>query len=341
MMQHDIDAGIRRALESRDMTELGSLAELEQPTQRETLGIPNLPDMWDFDARIEWLVEGLIPAGAVTLLTGESGVGKSTLALALCGAVAHGTRILGRETRQRTVLYLDRENPGQVVRERLHRLRIPKTSELRIWGGWVDPQPHGPNSPSVIEYCREFRPLVVWDSLVAFHTGSEQDASETRKHMQAYRNLAAMGATVLVSHHTGKAETSRQYRGSSDIKAAVDMAWLLESLGDAGAGLQSLRLTPFKSRLALVEPMRIDYTDGQFGVSSTRAETNREIMERVVRDHPDESAKGLVTLAQAAGVAKTRAEQLLAQGEREGWLTVSVGRRGRKTYSLASIEVML
>jgi RecA/RadA recombinase len=47
--------------------------------------------------RIEFLVEGIIAAGTVTLVTGESGSGKTTVATAIASAVDRGEPFAGFE----------------------------------------------------------------------------------------------------------------------------------------------------------------------------------------------------------------------------------------------------
>lgn len=83
------------------------------------------------------------------------------------------------------------------------------------------------------------KPLIVIDSFISLHKGDENDAVMVRQHMQLYRGLVAMGCGVIVIHHIGKGETSRNYRGSSDLPAAVDVAFKLEKIGD-GALLKDL-----------------------------------------------------------------------------------------------------
>lgn len=302
--------------------------------------IENLPNIWTLEPKAaDWVVESLIPDGAITLLCGDSGVGKSTFALALAGAVAHGQPFLGRASKQRGVLYVDRENPDYIVQSRVRSLGIAETECFKVWGMWAEVQPEGPQSLAIIRFARDHKPLIIFDSLVAFHTGSEQDATETRRYFQFFRNLAATGATVLIAHHTGKASTAQQYRGSSDIKASADVAYLLESLSGADDGIKSLRLKAFKNRLALPETLRIEYQGGLFELSGERVQTNREVIERIIEKHPGASKQEIEGFAKAAGVAQKRTRELLESGVKDEWLTVEVGARGRQSYRLAEIEV--
>ena len=59
-----------------------------------------------------------------------------------------------------------------------------------------------------------------------------------------------MGATPVLLHHIGKSGTSRDYRGSSDYKASIDIGYKLTNLGD-GARLSTLELKPFKQRFSV------------------------------------------------------------------------------------------
>ena len=120
-------------------------AEPSEPKAADTI-IGKIPSPWGFEAiNVTYLVQDLLIEGAVTMWTGESGDGKSTLALALAAAVARGHPFLGRTATERPVLYLDREMPIAVVKERLLRLNIPDISDrLKIWGTWWDHYPPGP-----------------------------------------------------------------------------------------------------------------------------------------------------------------------------------------------------
>ncbi len=185
---------------------------LDAVKARARFSIEDIPDIWEMDARVNWLVDGVIPEGAITLVSGDSGVGKSTFVLALAGAVANGQPFLGLNSIRRRVLIMDKENGLPVTRERIGRY-VVRTDQLTYWGTWVDPPPPGARDGSLRAYASQHKPLIVFDSLVAFHTGSEQDATEKRRFMQGFRDLASLGATVIVICHAGKSENSKQYPG--------------------------------------------------------------------------------------------------------------------------------
>jgi predicted ATP-dependent serine protease len=312
-----------------------SLEEIESDLMPEVesskFRIEDLPSVWAMTESTEWVVEGFIPEGSVTLVTGDSGIGKSTLALAAAGAVAHGLPFLGRTTLQKPVLYIDGENPVSVVRERLERLHIAEMDALKLWGQWNVRAPD-PCSDLVLEWAKAYRGLIIVDSLIQFHSGSEQDSADTRRYMNRFKRLAHVGASPFVLHHTGKAENSKQYRGSSDIKAVVDQAFVLEAVGEPGGG--ALRLKPFKERVAKVGEIHLDFSSGVFRLREGRSKTNREIVEEVIEANPNRTGRDVVKLARDRGATKSRAEEILTEGLRDGWLQGTPGPRKSILYRM-------
>ena len=160
----------------------------------------DLPSVWDLDDEMEWAVQDLIPLSGITLFCAHSGTGKTWVAHAIAGAVANGQPFVGLETKQLPVLYLDRENPLVVVKRNLDQLGIGRVEEFRIWGGWNEKPPANLNE--LLEYAEKHRPFLVVDALVRFNPGDEQSAKDTSAFMQPIRQLANLGATVLLLHHT-------------------------------------------------------------------------------------------------------------------------------------------
>src|SRR4029077_10689224 len=103
--------------------------------------LADIPDPFSLPGgEIEWLVDGLIPKGGVTLLISDPGCGKTWLAHSLAKAASLGGQFLERQTLRMPVLYLDRENPLALVRERLSIL-CGGPGVFNPWGTWCQEEP--------------------------------------------------------------------------------------------------------------------------------------------------------------------------------------------------------
>ena len=173
---------------------------------------------------VDWLVDNLIPKGCVVLLTAPPGSYKTFFALSLGRSVGQGEPFLGRALEAASVTYVDRENPRSVLSSRLKA--VGPSSNLTLWPLWAEPEPPLLGDKSYLALASS-RSLLVFDSLRRFHLGSENAPEEMAVIMAHLRELTKAGATVLVLHHTGKAEGSI-YRGSTEILAGVDVAFSLE-----------------------------------------------------------------------------------------------------------------
>jgi AAA domain/Bifunctional DNA primase/polymerase, N-terminal/Primase C terminal 1 (PriCT-1) len=67
----------------------------------------------------EWLWDGILPAGGLSLLVAKPKVGKTTLAFNLALAVAGGRDFLGKKTKQSPVVYLALEEKRSEIRKKL------------------------------------------------------------------------------------------------------------------------------------------------------------------------------------------------------------------------------
>jgi hypothetical protein len=280
--------------------------------------LSQLPSVWGMESRLDWCVEQMIARGSITLICSESGTGKTWLGYHVAGHVAWGLPILGRSVKRSKVLYLDGENPLYAVKQRLFDLGIPETGDLIVWGGWNLSPPQGPQCQLIIEFARQHKPLIIFDSLIEFHPGSEQSSTETRAFMKYFRALANLGATIVVLHHSGKAETSKIYRGSSDIKAAVDTAYQLESADKESPRLGRLTLKCFKGRLAPGQNFAMEFRDKEGFVPSdvpARTRTVTEIITEILDLQPNSNQSEIVRQGQVQGCTKRQIEDCLKTGK--------------------------
>lgn len=216
----------------------------------------------------DWVLPGL-PGGAVGVLAGEPGVGKSWLALELSLEVAVGAPALGVAVATGSparAVYLTSEDAPPVLRARLHAVaravpglaeRLMDSGDLRIFevagANLADPR----HSAEIARAGSGAR-LLVFDTLSRFHAGDENSREGAARVMRALEKLAReTGAAVLALHHLSKrADENRQLdgiarvRGSSVFVAEPRAVFLLEEMRRGRAGRHEIGLTLAKSNYA-------------------------------------------------------------------------------------------
>ena len=224
------------------------------------------------------------------------------------------------------------KTPLAVVCERFARIRIMTHSELRVWGQWLGetvPLAGGAIVQEWVARC-PLKPVIIVDTVIAFHPGTENDSNETRRYMEQYRALTAIGATVLLLHHIGKSETSRDYRGSSDYKASIDIGYKLTNLGD-GARLGMLELRPFKQRFSVEPVLRIIYQNDSFMADeSEQRKTVTELLCELLKANAGITKRDFESLAGAQNLGRNRARDFLADGIKAGTIRVEVGAKNSR-----------
>ncbi len=179
---------------------------------------------------VNWMIEGLVGQGDITIMVGDPNVGKSWLAMALGVALAQGQPdFLGYPLHNHgRVLIIDEENPEDVVYNRLFKLGLtnadlPNLRYLHDQGIRLDRDPD-----AMLEEAEMFGPtLIIIDSMTRVHTEDENNAGAmSRLFNDGIKPLSRKtGATVLLLHHKTKSRDGSSYtqmRGSADIGAGID-----------------------------------------------------------------------------------------------------------------------
>jgi KaiC/GvpD/RAD55 family RecA-like ATPase len=206
-----------------------------------------------------YIIDGVVPKGHFTLVTGSPGSGKSTVALDWAFEVAAmGT----------WVVYLDRENPREIVQARFAD-RGSKTPERLIYHGNWNKTPTGdllePPKPADDLYAQLIgklgNPVLIFDTLSAFSDADENDNTAMTKMLRQFKRLCYVGATVILLHHCGK-DPNSFYRGAEAIKAVPDVAWKLHPTIQEGQ-LIRVKLENFKTRTGSGKPIEYLMNDGR------------------------------------------------------------------------------
>lgn len=191
-------------------------------------------DLRQLDVKIEYIVEGLIPKGFITLFYASSGLGKSTLANQLCQAVQDGSFFLGLSTVQTPVFYLDYENPLATIVDRLKK--VGGRGSFPLWHHGSEVPPPQLDEAEEREVLLDIEPetLVVIDTLKACNDLDENKAGEMKQLFDFIKALRRHGLTILLLHHTTKGPDGT-YRGSSVIQDQADHCISLSKVKAAGS----------------------------------------------------------------------------------------------------------
>lgn len=211
------------------------------------------PESFDWQD-IKYLIEPLIPKGALVLITGKPGSGKSTLVMHWCNEMAQA----GAE-----VLYLDRDNPLFIAEERVERFGGRTAKNLMYWGLWTkdangEPlEPPYPASDFLKDAVRKMNnPVLIFDTFASFSSGDENDNAVVVATFRHLRHLTSLGATVLMIHHPAKNGDSNS-RGASAMEGAVDAG--LKVVGTIEEGkLTRIEVETFKTRIGDGKPIVYD-----------------------------------------------------------------------------------
>ena len=234
----------------------------EQDNRPKPIGWFNLSKS---ERKIEWVIDGLVRQGGMTLIAGDTGVGKSTLALSLAAKVAVGaSNFLGNEItrKEQKVLYSSLEMDEFELTEFIAQM----SSELQGCEDKLNERalllPVGHTIPLDLESGQRFYEHLLdadnYTGLVIDTLGASTSSSlSDEKPMRAIcdwidRARKKYGIWVVVLHHPRKeASTSRkkQERTMDDIYGAriigdrANVVLLLEKTGK-----RNMSLTNKKSR---------------------------------------------------------------------------------------------
>ena len=212
--------------------------------------------------RPEWIIKGILPRAELGVLYGESGAGKSFVALDMVWHIALALEWHGRRVRGCRVVYVVAEGVGG-FQTRLQALSKHRGVDLaRAPIGIMSAAPNllegGEETIITAIQATGGAGLVVIDTLAQTTPGANENTSEDMgKALAAVKRISAeVAAMVLVIHHAGK-DLDRGARGWSGLKAAADVQI---AVGRPGGGDERVvRLEKSKDGLDGIEyPFRLD-----------------------------------------------------------------------------------
>lgn len=176
-----------------------------------------------------WIIKNVLPRAELVVLYGESGAGKSFMALDLMGAIARGADWRGHKTHQGLGCGYIAAEGAAGFRNRLHAyaqhhevaLADLPIAVLTGAPSFLERKDITALTEAITAYGQI--DVLVVDTLAQVTPGANENSSEDMgkaiKHCKALH--AATGATIVLIHHSGK-DAARGARGWSGLKGALD-----------------------------------------------------------------------------------------------------------------------
>jgi AAA domain len=186
----------------------------------------------------QWLIEGFLPQGALCVLYGSSGCGKSFIALDWALSIARGVPWFGHAISQGLVVYIAAEG-GTGLKQRIFAWEAARS--CMSVNTWIIEQAVdllGKDSATgLIDAVSQKLPaqpiLIIFDTLARCLVGGDENSAKDVGQAIATPDEIRFrtGACVLAVHHSGKVNSSRE-RGSSALRGAADTMLKVESSQD-------------------------------------------------------------------------------------------------------------
>ncbi len=189
-----------------------------------------------------WLVRGILPPDGLAFLAGQSGAGKSFVAVDLAVSLATGAPWFGHATRERVGVAILAAEGGGGLKRRLDAAKRHRgiSEPLPIAMHPAVPNLRDASARTMIEASlkdidRDFRArfgvrlgVVFIDTMgAAFALEDESANAEANTVVRALRSMgAATGALIMPVHHVGK-DATKGMRGASAWHAAGDVVLMI------------------------------------------------------------------------------------------------------------------
>lgn len=230
---------------------------------------------------LKYRVKDILPDGVVSLIYGDGGNGKTTLALDLAVGVATGGAFLGKATTQGRVLFVDFEQGGQAHHRNLVKACKGRAVDVEDIGDNLlyiapgDDDDAPPSMSAVLPLLMQDKDnfdLIIIDSIGAALEGDQEAASDICKFFQQLRRLG----TVLVIDHQPKTNSGDKASDKKPFGSVYKVnlsrnVWHLNATSDRETMTLNGVLTHKKSNFSALQEavgVSVCFADGEIKVTA-------------------------------------------------------------------------
>lgn len=197
-----------------------------------------------------------LPLGEVSILYGDSGIGKSFLAYQLAVCVAAGRDFLGGSSMYGPVVILDFENKAAEVADRLRAtaealgVSEEASSSVHLCALGATGETLHEKVGDVVDELNVLQPvLVVVDGWQGAFGGDSTKTDQVDAAFRVLRRVAAGTRSVLVLHHISSAQVEKAQPNTGGNRYIQHFARCVYLMSDAGSG--SVKLKPTKENYGI------------------------------------------------------------------------------------------
>ncbi|MEC4681516.1 MAG: AAA family ATPase, partial [Nitrospirota bacterium] len=297
------------------------------------------------DIKVEWLVDRLIPKGAITVLFGQGGVGKTWLMMDAALNIGNGSPFLNLKTLKTPVVFVDFENPLVTLNTRIKKLG--EAENVFFWrSGNSECRAPKLDSEGWDQY--KLLPkdcLLIFDTLRASQSGDENASDRMAVIMNQLKELRDLGMTIVVLHHTSKNQ-NKLAKGSTAIVDLCDHVlglWAVKNQEDDTAveedEIDEETVYRFgwkdKTRFEPYEVHLILNPDRGFELAPDPEEKSLLEMQEYLEEHgplkKTDFAKGV---NKHLGIPEKKARKLIGRGDGRYWKIEGAGANNTKMVSI-------
>lgn len=194
--------------------------------------------------KLEWAVKGLFPAAGVGAIYGESGAGKSFVAIDLVAAIAEGRKWFNLRTKQLPVSVFALEGEGGLkgrvkAWESVNKRSYPESvffwdsinnGQFALRDGSMDSSNRDYHKKRLIQLCADLIAngrrggVVVIDTLNQASDGADENSSrDMGELLRAMKFIQReTDSLVIIVHHATKSKENQSMRGHSSLYGAMD-----------------------------------------------------------------------------------------------------------------------
>lgn len=249
---------------AKDLQEL--IAEISQKNKAPKATIFNGAEFLKLESEgLQWLIPGIFPARGVTIVAGDAGAGKTTLAYDLAASILYQEEFLGEmPSKQGKVLFVSSDEQPCFAQDKLINRGFKFDDQWQFIIDWDVTQ-----KDTLEETIEDLRPqLVVVDSFAAIHRDAafDENSSQAKSSIYWLESLASKyQCGILLIHHANKNKEQKgvsKLRGSTAIAAACSAVLLLSGDGD----IKTLSSPKIRGAEPFKWGIKLDPENGRFKV---------------------------------------------------------------------------